>query len=93
VLVIVTLLTMFGVALALSYFLSNLTSRPSGTWQRRPPESGVANHGRISASANGEVGELARVLNDMSARIEQQMQRLSRKNSNWTRCLRGMAKG
>ena len=93
VLGIVTLLTILA-ALALSYVLSNLTSRPL-----RDMATAAARIGRgetpvrIPASAHGEVGELARVLNDMSARIEQQMQRLSSEKQQLDTILRGMGEG
>jgi two-component system phosphate regulon sensor histidine kinase PhoR len=81
-------------ALVLSYFLSNLTSRPLRDMAKAAARIG---HGespvRIPASANDEVGELARVLNDMSARIEQQMQRLSSEKQQLDTILRGMGEG
>jgi len=90
---IATLLTMLA-ALILSYFLSNLTSRPL-----RDMASAAARIGRseapvrIAVSSNDEVGELARVLNDMSERIDRQMLRLSSEKQQLDTILRGMGEG
>jgi two-component system phosphate regulon sensor histidine kinase PhoR len=81
-------------ALALSYFLSSMTSRPLRDMATAAARIGRGESTvRIPASANGEVGELARVLNDMSARIEQQMQRLSSEKQQLDTILRGMGEG
>lgn len=81
-------------ALALSYFLSSLTSRPLREMATAAARIGRGESSvRIPASANDEVGELARVLNDMSARIEQQMQRLSSEKQQLDTILRGMGEG
>jgi two-component system, OmpR family, phosphate regulon sensor histidine kinase PhoR len=88
-----TLLTILA-ALVLGYFLSNLTSRPLRDMAAAAARIG---HGdspvRIPASAHDEVGELARVLNDMSARIDLQMQRLSSEKQQLDTILRGMGEG
>jgi len=90
---IATLLTVLA-ALALSYFLSNLTLRPLREMAAAAARIGRGESPvRIPASANDEVGELARVLNDMSARIEQQMQRLSSEKQQLDTILRGMGEG
>jgi len=90
---IATLVTMLA-ALILSYFLSNLTSRPL-----REMAAAAAHIGRgespvkMPVSSNDEVGELARVLNDMSERIDRQMQRLSSEKQQLDTILRGMGEG
>jgi len=81
-------------ALAAGCFLSHMTSRPLRDMATAAARIGSGESlVRVPASANGEVGELARVLNDMSARIEQQMQRLSSEKQQLDTILRGMGEG
>jgi two-component system, OmpR family, phosphate regulon sensor histidine kinase PhoR len=90
---IATLLTILA-ALVLSYFFSNLTSRPLRDMATAAARIGRGESPvRIPASARDEVGKLARVLNDMSERIEQQMQRLSSEKQQLDTILRGMGEG
>ena len=66
------------IALLFSYALSNLTSRPLRDMAEAAARIG---HGgtksKIPVVSNDEIGMLAGVLNDMSERIEDQVQRLS----------------
>ena len=66
------------IALLFSYALSNLTSRPLRDMADAAARIG---HGgtksKIPVVSNDEIGKLAGVLNDMSERIEDQVQRLS----------------
>ncbi|GFE62509.1 ATP-binding protein [Geobacter sp. AOG2] len=90
---IATLLTVLA-ALVLSYFLSNLTSRPLRNMAAAAARIGRGELPvRIPESSNDEVGKLARVLNDMSERIDQQMQRLSSEKQQLDTILRGMGEG
>jgi two-component system phosphate regulon sensor histidine kinase PhoR len=90
---IATLLTILA-ALVLSYVLSNLTFRPLREMATAAARIGRGESPvRIPASTHDEVGELARVLNDMSERIEKQMQRLSSEKQQLDTILRGMGEG
>jgi len=90
---IATLLTMLA-ALVLSYFLSNLTSRPLRNMAAAAARIGRGGSPvRMPVSSHDEVGELAHVLNDMSERIDQQMQRLSSEKQQLDTILRGMGEG
>ncbi|QEM67168.1 HAMP domain-containing protein [Geobacter sp. FeAm09] len=81
-------------ALILSYILSNLTSRPLRTMAAAAARIGRGESPvRMPVTTHDEVGELARVLNDMSERIEQQMQRLSSEKQQLDTILRGMGEG
>jgi two-component system phosphate regulon sensor histidine kinase PhoR len=90
---VATLLTILA-ALVLSYFLSNLTSRPLRDMATAAARIGRGESPvRIPVSAHDEFGELARVLNDMSERVERQMQRLSSEKQQLDTILRGMGEG
>ena len=90
---IATLLTILA-ALVLSGFLSSLTSRPLLDMATAAARIGRGESSvRIPVSAHDEVGKLARVLNDMSERIEQQMLRLSSEKQQLDTILRGMGEG
>lgn len=90
----VALALAFLLSLALSYFLSNVTSRTlrslaagaiafgKGEFKRRLP---VAGH--------DELGELAQVMNDMAGRLEVQMNGLFAEKSRLDAILRGMGEG
>ncbi len=81
-------------SLILSYLLSNVTSRTLramaasavrfGTGDFRPP---------LPVKSDDELGELARVMNEMAGRLETQMQRLSAEKNQLDAILRGMGEG
>lgn len=82
------------IALLFSYFLSNLTSKPLLDMADAAARIG---HGRskarIPVHSNDEIGMLAGVLNDMSERIEDQVQRLSAEKQRLDTILRSMGEG
>jgi two-component system, OmpR family, phosphate regulon sensor histidine kinase PhoR len=82
------------IALLFSYFLSNLTSRPLRDMADAAARIG---HGisktRIPVISNDEIGMLATVLNDMSERIEDQVQRLSAEKQRLDTILSSMGEG
>jgi len=82
------------IALLFSYFLSNLTSRPLRDMADAAARIG---HGisksKIPVISNDEIGMLASVLNDMSERIEDQVQRLSTEKQRLDTILRSMGEG
>lgn len=82
------------IALLFSYLLSNLTSKPL-----RDMADAAANigHGvsksKIPVVSNDEIGMLASVLNEMSDRIDDQVQRLSAEKQRLDVILRSMGEG
>ncbi len=88
-----TLVTVL-IALLFSYALSNLTSRPLRDMADAAARIG---HGgskaKIPVRSSDEIGILAGVLNDMSARIEDQMQRLSAEKQRLDTILSSMGEG
>ena len=82
------------IALLFSYVLSNLTTRPLRDMADAAARIG---HGvskaKIPVSSNDEIGQLAGVLNDMSERIEDQVQRLSAEKQRLDTILRSMGEG
>jgi len=82
------------VALLFSYFLSNLTTKPLRDMAEAAARIG---HGggkaRIPVVSSDEIGTLATVLNDMSERIEDQVQRLSAEKQQLDTILRSMGEG
>ena len=88
-----TLVTLL-IGLLFSYGLSNLTSRPLRDMADAAARIG---HGgskaRIPVVSNDEIGMLAGVLNDMSERIEDQVQRLSAEKQRLDTILRSMGEG
>jgi two-component system phosphate regulon sensor histidine kinase PhoR len=88
-----TLITVL-IALLFSYVLSNLTSKPLRDMADAAARIG---HGgskaRIPVISNDEIGMLAGVLNDMSERIEDQVQRLSAEKQRLDTILRSMGEG
>jgi len=88
-----TVLTIL-IALLFSYALSNMTSRPLRDMTDAAARIG---HGtskaRIPVVSNDEIGMLAGVLNDMSERIEDQVQRLSTEKQRLDTILRSMGEG
>ena len=82
------------IALLFSYVLSNLTTRPLRDMADAAARIG---HGvskaKIPVSSNDEIGQLAGVLNDMSERIEDQVQRISAEKQRLDTILRSMGEG
>jgi len=88
-----TLLTILA-ALLLSYILSNLTSRPLRDMATAAARIGRGEaRTRIPVPSRDEVGELAKVLNEMAERIEEQMLRLSAEKQQLDTILAGMGEG
>ena len=82
------------IAIMFSYFFSNLTSRPLREMADAAARIG---HGeskaKIPVLSKDEIGTLATVLNDMSERIEDQVQRLSTEKQRLDTILRSMGEG
>ena len=82
------------IALLLSYVLSNLTTKPLRDMADAAARIGYGkSKARIPVVSNDEIGMLARVLNDMSERIEDQVQRLSADKQRLDTILRSMGEG
>ena len=83
----------FG-SLLLSYVLSNVTSRNLRNLAAVAARIGRGEFGtRIPATGSDELGELARVMNDMTLRIEGQMERISSEKNRLDTILSGMGEG
>lgn len=82
------------IALLFSYALSNVTSKPLRDMAYAAARIG---HGgsktKIPVTSKDEIGTLASVLNDMSERIEDQVQRLSAEKQRLDTILRSMGEG
>ena len=82
------------IAILFSYFLSNLTSKPLRDMADAAARIG---HGggkaKIPVVSKDEIGMLASVLNEMSERIEDQVQRLSAEKQRLDTILRSMGEG
>jgi two-component system phosphate regulon sensor histidine kinase PhoR len=82
------------IALLFSYVLSNLTSRPLRDMADAAARIGHGNSKtKIPVVSKDEIGMLATVLNDMSERIEDQVQRLSAEKQRLDTILRSMGEG
>jgi two-component system phosphate regulon sensor histidine kinase PhoR len=78
----------------LSYFLSNVTTRPLRAIAAAAASIGKGDLGfRIPVTGSDEASKLADVLNDMAARIEMQLDRLSSDRNRLDAILRSMAEG
>jgi len=85
---------MILIALPFSYFLSKLTSRPLRDMADAAARIGYGgSKAKIPVASNDEIGMLATVLNDMSERIEDQVQRLSAEKQRLDTILRSMGEG
>jgi two-component system phosphate regulon sensor histidine kinase PhoR len=88
-----TLVTIL-IALLFSYFLSNLTSKPLRDMADAAARIGQgSSKTRIPVLSNDEIGMLATVLNDMSERIEDQVQHLSAEKQRLDTILNSMGEG
>jgi two-component system phosphate regulon sensor histidine kinase PhoR len=82
------------IALLFSYLLSNLTSKPLRDMADAAARIGYGgSKGKIPVLSKDEIGMLASVLNDMSERIEDQVQRLSAEKQRLDTILRSMGEG
>jgi two-component system phosphate regulon sensor histidine kinase PhoR len=83
-----------AIALLLSYALSNLTTRPLRDMADAAARIGHGgNKAKIPVTSKDEIGMLASVLNDMSERIEDQVQHLSAEKQRLDTILRSMGEG
>ena len=81
-------------SLLLSYVLSNVTSRNLRRLATVASRIGRGEFGtRIPVTSSDELGGLARVMNDMAARIEGQMERISSEKNRLDAILKGMGEG
>ncbi|MBU5613408.1 sensor histidine kinase [Geomonas azotofigens] len=81
-------------SLLLSYILSNVNSRNLRTLSAGAARIGHGEYGtRIAVRSSDEMGELAQVMNDMAARIEQQLERISTEKNRLDAILGGMGEG
>jgi two-component system phosphate regulon sensor histidine kinase PhoR len=82
------------IGLLFSYILSNLTSKPLRDMADAAARIGYGgSKAKIPVGSNDEIGMLAGVLNDMSERIEDQVQRLSAEKQRLNTILRSMGEG
>ena len=81
-------------SLLLSYILSNVISRNLRTMAAGAARIGRGEFGtRIPVLSSDELGELAQVMNDMTERIEQQLERISSEKNRLDVILKGMGEG
>ena len=81
-------------ALLFSYALSNITSKPLRDMANAAARIGYGeNKAKIPVLSKDEIGMLATVLNDMSERIEDQVQRLSTEKQRLDTILNSMGEG
>jgi two-component system phosphate regulon sensor histidine kinase PhoR len=82
------------IGLLFSYALSNLTSKPLRDMADAAARIGRGgSKARVPVASDDEIGMLASVLNDMSERIEDQVQRLSTEKQRLDTILRSMGEG
>jgi two-component system phosphate regulon sensor histidine kinase PhoR len=82
------------IALLFSYILSNLTSKPLRDMAAAAARIGQGgSKSKIPVVSKDEIGKLAGVLNDMSERIEDQVQHLSAEKQRLDTILRSMGEG
>jgi two-component system phosphate regulon sensor histidine kinase PhoR len=90
----ISLLLATLVSLVLSYVLANVTSRSLRTIAANAALIGKGEPGRrIPVRSQDEAGKLAGVLNDMAARIEEQLADISAEKNRLGTILRGMGEG
>ena len=82
------------VSLALSYLLSNVTSRSLRAMAVTAVQFGKGEYGRrFPVRSNDELGELATTMNDMAVKIESQLMLLASEKKRLNTILRGMGEG
>jgi len=90
----ISLLVAFFIALIFSDLLSRLTSRPLRQIAVIAGEIGRGNfQRRLPAEWHDELGDLARIMNDMAARLEEQLTSLSAERNRLDAILAGMGEG
>jgi two-component system phosphate regulon sensor histidine kinase PhoR len=90
----VALTLAFFVALVLSYILSTVTSRSLRSMTAIAGQIGRGEiERRIPVTSRDELGELAGVMNEMTDRIEGQLERLATERNRLDTILRGMGEG
>jgi two-component system phosphate regulon sensor histidine kinase PhoR len=81
-------------SLMLSYFLSRVSSRSLSTMAKIATRIGSGDLGvRVPVKGSDEVGELAQVMNDMAARIENELKSVAAEKNRLDTILRGMGEG
>lgn len=81
-------------SIILSYILSNVTSRTLRTMAAAAASIGRGDFSRrLPVIGRDELGELARVMNEMTERLDEQLKRLSAEKSRLDAILRGMGEG
>ena len=81
-------------SLFLSYIIAHLTSRPLRNMASAAALIGRGDFGcRIPVTSRDEIGELAAVMNEMTAKIEDQMGKISAEKNRLDTILRGMGEG
>ncbi|QWV94706.1 PAS domain-containing protein [Geomonas oryzisoli] len=89
-----TLAVALFASLLFSYFLSNINSRKLTKLAAGANRIGHGEFGtRIAISSNDELGELARVMNEMSGKIRQQLEQISSEKGRLDAILEGMGEG
>lgn len=81
------------IALLFSYILSNLTTRPLRDMADAAARIGHGGKARVSVVSNDEIGMLGGVLNEMSERIENQVQKISSEKQRLDTILNSMGEG
>jgi len=88
------LLVSFLLTLIFSYILSRLTSRPLQQVAAIAAEIGRGNFNRrLPAEWHDELGDLAGIMNDMAARLDEQLSRLTSERNRLDAILSGMGEG
>ena len=81
-------------SLLFSYFLSNINSRRLRRLAAAANRIGRGEFGtRVAVQSNDELGELARVMNEMSGKIERQLEEISSEKGRLDAILEGMGEG
>ncbi len=88
------LLLSFLLTLIFSYILSRLTSRPLQQVAAIAKEIGKGNFNRrLPAEWHDELGDLAGIMNDMAAKLDEQLSRLTAERNRLDAILSGMGEG
>jgi two-component system phosphate regulon sensor histidine kinase PhoR len=88
------LLVAFILSMIFSVMLSRLTARPLRQVAGIAAEIGQGNfHRRLPTEWHDELGDLAKIMNEMAARLEEQLTSLSREKGRLDAILKGMGEG
>ena len=91
---LISLLVAFVIALLLSSILSSVTTRSLRAMAAAAARIGNGDFSRrIPVTSKDEAGELARIMNDMTARIEAELVSLATEKNRLNTILRGMGEG